>query len=187
MSLITPAVYREHDPGCSLGDDAVQRIIDANEAEMVRKIGPHSRVGSPAVEVHRGGLASLLPGQIVGSVSTVEETSDGHTWTLLAADDWILLDDGRTLGRLSGGTNSRATWAALVRLTYVPRSNLEERILGLLEMVGMDVAAGVQAGGITQRTMGSWSETYGSGDGSRETAKATILRRLHATGGIVLR
>lgn len=187
MSLITPAVYREHDPGVSLGDDALQRIIDANEAYLVRNLGPHSRVGSPVVEVHRGGTPSLQPAQIVGAVSSVEVTSDGRTWSLLAADDYLLLDDGRTLARLTGGTNSASLWGPLVRLTYVPLHNLEERILGLLEMVGMDVAAGVQQGGIVSRTMGSWSESYGSGEGSRDAAKAKVLRRLAPRGGLVLR
>lgn len=187
MSLITPAVYREHDAGCALGDDALQRIIDANEAEMVRKIGPHSRVGSPVVETHRGAMSVLSPGQIVGTVVSLEETWDGRTWTTLAADDWILLDDGRTLGRLSGGTNSASSWSPLVRLTYVPRHNLEERILGLLEMVGADVSHGVSSGGIASRTMGSWSETYGTGEDSRDATKAKVLRRLAPNGGIVLR
>lgn len=187
MSLITPAVYREHDAGCSLGDDAIQRIIDANEAEMVRKIGPHSRVGSPVVETHRGAMHSLQPVQIVGTIESVQETWDGRTWTTLASDDWILLDDGRTIGRLSGGTNSASGWAPLVRLTYVPRHNLEERILGLLEMVGADVSGGVTYGGISSRTMGSWSESYGTGEASREAAKAKILRRLAPNGGLVLR
>jgi hypothetical protein len=187
VSLISPAVYKEHDPGVALGDDALQRVIDANEAYMVRVLGPHTREGSPAVEIHRGGTSGIMPAQIVGAVSSLEETVDGRTWTLLAVDDWILLDDGRTLARLSGGTNSRSTWAPLVRVTYVPRSNLEERILALLEMVGMDTTAGVASGGVTSRTMGSWSETYGSGSTSRETAKAKVLARIHPTGGIVLR
>jgi len=187
VSLITPAVYREHDPGVSLGDDALQRIIDANEAYMIRKIGPHSREGSPAVEIHRGAYKVVAPAQVVGVVSTVEESDDGRTWTTIATDDWILLDDGLSLTRLSGGTNSRSRWAPLVRVTYLPRHNLEERILGLLEMVGTDVSNGVASGGISSRTMGSWSESYGSGEESPEAAKAKVLRRLHPTGGVFIR
>jgi hypothetical protein len=187
MTLISPAVYREHDPGVSLGDDALQRVIDANEAYMVRILGPHARVGSPAVEVIRGGTASLFPRQPVGSVLTVEEQNGGDTtWYTRAANDYLLIDGGLTVRRLSTGDNAASRWASLVRLTYVPRHNLEERILALLELVGTDVATGVNSGGLMSRTMGSWSESYGSGPTGRDATKDAILSRLHPTGGIVL-
>jgi hypothetical protein len=184
MSLITPAVYKEHDPGTALGDDALQRIIDANEAYMVRVLGPHSRVGSPAVEIHNGGHAAVYPGQILGTVVSVEERYGGDpTWYLLAASDYEVLNDGRMVRRLTTGTSARSTWGPYVRLTYVPADNLSERVAALLEMVGMDVTAGVSSGGLQSRTMGSWSETYGQGETGREAAKAKVLARLSPTGG----
>lgn len=188
MSLITPAVYREHDPGTSLEDDAIQRLIDSNEAQMVRVLGPHSREGSPAVQTLRGRVSGLLLEQPAGSVVQVRERASDGSWTVLAADDYLLLDAGNTLARLTTGTNSASRWASLVEVTYIPRANLAERIVALLEMVGTDAGAGpTSTGPVTQRTMGSWSETYGasSTSTSREATKAAILARLHPRAGIV--
>jgi hypothetical protein len=190
VSLITPAVYREHDAGTSLGDDALQRIIDSNEGYMVRVLGPHSREGSPILEIQRGRTRGLLAHQPIGSVVQIREQASGSTdWTVLDATDYLLENGGQTLTRLSTGTNASSRWASLVEITYVPAANLAERIAALLEMVGTDVGAGVTSGGISSRTMGSWSETYAAGGGGStagNVAKDAILARLHPRGGIVL-
>lgn len=191
MSLISPAVYKEHDPGATLGDDALQRLIDANEAYMVRILGPHTREGSPAVDLFDGGLQTILPRQAVGSVVQVRERpySDA-TWTVLASDDYLVLDDGLTLRRVETGTNPSTRWAYLTEVTYVPMSNLAERIAALLDMVGTDVGTGVATpGGLVRRTMGSWTEEYGDGDSggtSVDAAKNRILARLLPRAGVVL-
>jgi len=186
VSLISPAVYKEHDSGCVLGDDALQRIIDANEAYMVRKIGPHSREGSPVQERIQGGSDLLTPRQAVGHIVSVTEW--WATWTqLLDVSDYEVLHDGLVLHRLMTGQNAAYHWGPYVDLAYVPRHNLEERILALLEMVGGDVTAGVSTGGVASRTMGSWSESYGTGDESRDADRNAILRRIHKTGGVVIR
>ena len=186
-SYVFYGAYDWHFVALLAGSTVVNQVfasaIDANEAQMIRVLGPHSRSGSPVAETHRGALHNIMPVQPVGLVVSIEETSDARTWDLLDVDDWMLLDAGATVARLPGGTR----WAPLVRITYVPRANLEERILALLEMVGMDSTAGVASGGLTSRTMGSWSEDYGSGESSREAAKTAVLRRIHPTGGIVLR
>lgn len=191
MSLISPAVYKEHDPGVTLGDDALQRLIDANEAYMVRILGPHTREGSAAVDLFDGGLATVLPRQAVGSVVQVRERPySDTTWTVLASDDYLVEDDGLTLTRVHTGTNPATRWAYLTEVTYVPRSNLAERIGALLDMVGTDVGTGVATpGGLVRRTMGSWTEEYGDGDGggsSVDAAKNRILARLLPRAGVVL-
>jgi hypothetical protein len=187
MSLITPAVYREHDPGTSLEDDAIQRLIDSNETYMVRVLGPHSIVGRPVVQVLRGRSHSLLLEQGAGSVVQVRERGEDASWTVLDALDYMTLDGGQTLVRLGTGPNSARSWAVLVEVTYVPLANLAERMVGLLEMVGTDAGAGITtSGAVVSRTMGSWSETYGSGGAtSREAVKAGILERLRPRAGIV--
>ena len=176
MSLISPAVYREHDAGVSLGDDALQRLIDANEDRMVAIVGPHSRVGTPVVEIYRWADSAFLHvRRAIGVLSLVEESRDGGlTWTVLAAgDDYEVLNAGLTVHRLEA-----TRWALRVRITYVPAADLAERVIALLQMVGTDVVAGVASGGLTGQSMGSWSQSFGSGDLSPEAAKDRILRRL---------
>ena len=182
MSLISPSVYREHDPGTSLGDDSLQRLIDANEDYMVRMLGPHSRVGSPAIVTGYGsGKRVLWPPTPVGTMVSVEETpNETDPWTALAASDYRVLDGGMGVERLNATTG----WGYRVRLTYVTRDDLARRIVALLDLVGTDVAHGVASGGIASRTMGSWSESYGTGDGGRDAAKAKIIERLR-NGAIV--
>ena len=188
MSLISPAVYREHDAGTSLEDDALQRIIDSNEAYMVRVLGPHSREGSPALELHRGRTRHLLAHGAVGTVVQIREQSAGDTvWIVLDPTDYLLEDSGQTLTRLTTGPNAASRWASLAEITYIPAANLAERVTALLEMVGTDVGMGVTSGGVSSRTMGSWSESYGTpgGSGGAKAAKDKILARLHPRGGIV--
>jgi hypothetical protein len=187
MSLITPAVYREHDPGTSLGDDAIQRLIDSNEAYMIRILGPHSRVGSPVVETFLGRARTRLLRQRAGAVVQVRErASVGDAWTTLDPGDFLALDGGQTLARLASGPNSSHAWAVQTEVTYVPTDNLAERVVALLDMVGADASQGVTSGGITSRTMGSWSESYGSGEASAQAAKDRILAKIHPRAGIVL-
>jgi len=175
VSLITPAVYREHDPGCSLGDDALQRLIDANEDRMVRLVGPHSRVGSPVTTVIPDVYSAYLHlSQPIGILSLAEESFDeGSSWTSLTASDYELQNGGLTVHRL-GATR----WGYRVRLTYIPLADLAERVVALLELVGADVSAGVTSGGIASESIGSWSQTFASGDYGRQAAKDRILSRL---------
>jgi len=175
MSLISPAVYREHDPGVTLGDDAIQRLIDANEDRMIRILGPHSRVGSPIVETFRWADSPFLhPVRSIGILSTAEESHDeGETWTTLVSDEYEVYDGGLTVHRLEA-----SRWALRVRLTYLPATDLAERTVALLEMVGSDVGSGITSGGLVSQSIGSWSQAYATGEADRNAAKDRILARL---------
>lgn len=190
MSLITPAVYREHEPGTTLSDDSLQRLIDANEARMVRILGPHYQPGIPATETFdipwQRRLLNL--NQAAGSIVSVRSRPRGDiVWLPLAADDYALSDSGLLLYRLTTGTNSASYWHGIHEVTYVPAYNLEERVGALLRMVGIDVTRGPSTGGVTSRTMGSWSESYGGSPTGPDADKDTVLGSLLPHGGMVLR
>lgn len=195
MSLITPAVYKEHDAACTLGDDALQRIIDANESLMIRRLGPHAQAGSNAVERFEGGQRTALLQQPAASIVQVRERRgfwQSSAWVVLGTDDWLLENGGLTLRRLAGGTNSWYVWGAEIEVTYVPMANIAERVVALIDLCSLDVsggASGSMSGGLTSRTMGSWSESYGSGGGTSGTVKSkknAVLASLSKTGGLAI-
>ena len=166
MSLITPAVYREHNAGTSLGDDALQRLIDANETRMVRILGPHYDPGVPVVEE----IAILWKRTILNLRQPASEIL-----AVQSRPERVLRLDGpgprRLLACRSPGCSSIGSardppadppGLGVNEVAYVPRYNLEERIGVLLRMTGVDEQRGPSTGGLTARTMGSWSESYGS-------------------------
>jgi hypothetical protein len=191
MSLITPAVYREHNAGTSLGDDALQRLIDANETRMIRILGPHYDPGVPVVEeiaVHWKRTIINLK-QAASEILAVQSRPGGsYDWTVLVPDDYYLSESGLLLHRVGSGSTGGSSWTGVNEVAYIPRFNLEERIGVLLRMTGVDETRGPSTSGVTARTMGSWSEQYGSVSGTApDPEKDEMLASLLPMGGMTIR
>jgi hypothetical protein len=175
MSLISPDELRLREPEIDPAweDDALQGIIDTNEAEIVRLFGPHARME----ERLYGGTAHLYPARQVGAIVSISETigvGPGATTTVLDPTDFQLLDGGRTIRRLASGTNARYRWG-LAEVEYVPLDDIQVRVGVLVDLCKVDL----RPTGIESRTMGSWTEKYSSGkDAGREGERRAILRRL---------
>src|SRR4051812_3591782 len=100
MTLLTVDQFREH-VETSLVDDAIQRLLDDAEAEIIRYAGA---LGS-RTELVDGGSGRLVLTRPVGSITSVTETF-GTTDTILAADDYRQRNV-YVLERLYTGTNGR--------------------------------------------------------------------------------
>lgn len=159
-TLLTVGELREH-LETDLSDEALQRILNAEEAEIVRRYGPTAT----QTEMQQGGQTLLVLWRKAGSITSVIETAiDNVTQTTLAANDYRLWPSGQ-LERLVTGTHPAAFWAPLVTVTYVPEDQSAQR-KGVL----------VQLAALAAKYNGLKSESVGGGDYSATSLDYTIER-----------
>lgn len=187
-ALLTAAQLREH-VETDLPDTALDRIILAEEGEIVRRYGPHAT----AAETLQGGDEFLVLARAAASITAVTETI-GLTDTVLAADDYRLWPGGRLQRRADGTTGSfqpnvmggvidtlnvTPRWGDRVAVTYVPVDETAQRTLVLVQLCKL----AIQYSGLK-------SESVGGGDHSETTAdypveREKLLRSLRPRGGMI--
>ncbi len=139
-TLLTTAEIREH-VETDLGDDALERVVAAADAEIIRRLGPVAN----AVEVLRGGRLFLhLPRRASAIVSAVERYAAyglAAADYALVADDYKLHADGYRVERLADGTNPSSAWNGLVTITFTPLNtgDTTERKLLLANLVKLEL------------------------------------------------
>lgn len=169
MTLLTVDQFREH-VETSLVDDAIQRLLDDAEAEIIRYAGDLGSV----TELIDGGSSRLVLSRRAGSVTSVTETS-GTTTTTLDADDWRLRS-AYVLERLNTGTNPRWTWSRFATVTYVAADDTDTRAVVQLELVKIAIARNP---GLAAQTIGAWTEQYVNNSAwNPDLERASILARL---------
>jgi hypothetical protein len=118
--LLTPAQLRQV-VTTALDDADLAAVIADEEAELVRRLGPHGDgATSLTLTVRGGGRTLFLPRIPV----VVEEVSEGGA----AVSSWGVLPGGE-LVRASGD------WAALVTVTLIPEDDRPARRRALIELV----------------------------------------------------
>jgi hypothetical protein len=170
--ILTLAQMRES-VETDLPDAALQRLIDAEDAEIVR------RYGAPATQtqVLRGGSASLYLSRQASAITSVSEEVGG-TVTALAADDYELWSGG-ILEREADGTNGRAAWGERVTVVYVPVADAEQRTACLAQLVQL----AVRYSGVASESIGG---DYSATKHDYQRERERLLRKLAPRGGMVI-
>ena len=120
----------EHD----LTDEAIQRLIDDAEDDILSRFGPHAT----QVEDVVGGGIYVFPRRRISTVTSIVETSNEED-TTLATNDYKIMNNGWQLKRLTNGSNGRNTWAPEVRLTYTPVAEADQRKRVIIDLVRLAV------------------------------------------------
>lgn len=121
-ALLTPTALRGH-VETDLGDAALSDIIDSEEAEIIRRYGPHS------VQVSRlpGGRFTLVLSRAAASITSVREY-----WGSVAADvepeEYTVAMGGWALERNDGA------WGTWVDVTYTPVDETKQRKRVLIDL-----------------------------------------------------
>lgn len=149
-------------------DDALQRLIDAAEREVIDRFGEHTT----QTDDLEGGAGYLFPMRPVGSVTSITE-SIGNTDVVLAANDYVLRNGGKMIERRSDGTNGRTSWADRVRVVYVPVTEDARRKEVMIDLVRHALTS---VPGQTSQSDGDHS--FNSQD--YQEAREKILSRLYA-------
>jgi len=133
VSLLTVAELKAQ-VRTSLADADLQRVIDREEAEVVRFYGPHY-VDAPTgvTETLEGGTRSLYLRRRLASVTSITEyqTADAASGTALTAgtDYRVWAAQGR-LERMPTG----AKWGAVVSVVYVPADDDDLRRAAIVDL-----------------------------------------------------
>lgn len=175
MALLTLAQMREH-VETDLVDDALQRLIDAEEEEILR------RLGAPLTQTESFPVRSqtqLYLSRRASTIVSITEEIEGGATTTLAADDYELWWN-QSLEREPDGTNPRSSWGERVTVVYTPQDTTAQRIGLLVQLVQLAV-----------RYTGVQSESIGSGDYSATShdylrERERLFRRLEPRGGVFL-
>jgi len=165
VALLKVVEFEEHFE-TDLSSDAIQRLLDAAEKQIIRRFGQH-KVGQ--VDEMTGRTKFIFPSRPVATLTSIVETVDEDD-TTLAADDSKLIHGGRMIERLSDGTNSRNIWGDRVKVSYDPEDEDDIRKEVQIDLVKLTI----QWEGLKSKKAGNVST--GFGDYAKE--RDEILMRL---------
>lgn len=180
MTLLTVDEFRGFVTS-ALGNDEIQLILDAAEAEIVRIVGASDSV----VELATGGSRYIFLGRPAASITSVTETNpwDG-VFVTLASGDYLIHPGGYILERLPYGPNTRLAWWGRVTTTYVP---LDDEALRKSVQLDLSRLMLNYQPGVTSETVGSWTTQLGSNaNWNNDTERDAILSRLDPEGRMVV-
>lgn len=170
MAILTVDELREH-VETTLGDDALQRLLDAAEDAIVAYAG----APGSAVEIVDGGYRKLVLSRPASAISTIVERRNSVN-TTLTAGDFRLRGGGYVLDRLNDGTNRRSTWDELVTVTYTPVDDSDLRAVVQIALCRLLLN---QNPGRTQEQIGAWLESFqASKDWNFRDEWAAVLSQL---------
>lgn len=170
--ILTVEQLREH-VTTTLGDDALQRLLDAAEELIISYVGPGaSTYEEPEaidelITVH-GDL--LMIGRPAQAIDTVIEGT-----TTLDPSDYELRSSGTQVRRLRTGTNPSWRWHGRVDITYIPLTDSARREVAQIELVKLDISFDPL---LVSETIGAWSESYQQGQKSADEWRDEILSTL---------
>lgn len=167
MALLTPAQFREHHE-TDLGDDALQRLLDDAENEIVRRFGEHV-TQTEWLEPGIGNAKLLFLTRRVSAVTSVAETVVEET-TALAADDYAV-ESGFLLRRLSDGTNGRTYWGDRVKVVYTPEDDTPRRKRVQVDLVKL----AIQYEGLKASSVGNQRLDMGDYETQRRAVLSALL------------
>jgi hypothetical protein len=179
--ILTVDELRQHVdfPTGSDADDALQRLLDASEADIVRAVGAPGAV----TEYVDGGWTTLITSRPIASLTSVTLDFDG-TPLAVETDDYRFTTGGQVLHRLATGTNPGYYWSGKVEVIYTPAD--DEAIRAAVQVDLIRLALSVSPG-LTGRTIGDWSETYAANSAyNPDIARELILSRLSGPPGMVV-
>jgi hypothetical protein len=143
MALLTTAEIREH-VETDLTDSALQRVLDAEEQQIIYYCGEHQSQNDRFVNSHDKRV--LYPNRRVDSITKVTEYIYPEpnfvgtpTETELSANDYELVDNGRRIDRLPQGDNGRTYWGDIVVVEYTPYDDQKRRKVALIDLVKLSL------------------------------------------------
>lgn len=179
-SLLSPDDIREFEPAPELSDEALQLLIDAAEAEIVRYAGDPDA----AIEWVAGGQQVIVLGRQAASVTSIVEQADGPSPVTLSSDDYEIDPSGFLIYRLRTGTNPRWRWWGRVVVTYAPVGDDAIRAGVEVDLVRLMIS---YKPGATSETVGSWTTQLSSNaKWNNDAERQMILSRLIVHGRMLV-
>ncbi len=175
--MLSVAELREH-ISSSLGDEALQRLLDAAYASIDAFLGTE---GS-ATELLAGDHRYVILGRPAESITSVVEGFGATSPTTIATDDYLLHPGGYILERIVGGTTSRSRWRGRVQVTYRPRDDEAIRDVVAIDLINLDLNTKV---GVTMEQVGAWMRQFGNNK-TYDQLRDEVLARLASDPSLVV-
>ena len=171
MPLLTVSEVRDA-VQTDLGDTALGLMVDAADADIVERYGPHAQDGDVTLTIYPGTNSQLvyLPRPLL-SVSEVREGDTTLGDPLTVNTDWSLRDEGRVIRRES---TKNTCWKSMVQVVGTPVDNDAKRKMALINLVKL--AAEYQ--GVGSRRIGDVSQTNLDYEQERERQLRVIAPKL---------
>lgn len=139
-----------------VSDDVLDILLEANEAAIERELG--GPVGSVTQIISTPTESFFTLRRRAASVTSVTTSTDGVS-TLLAANDYRLAWDRRTVYRLGDGTNPSAYWPGrpgITTIVYAAEDDEADRKRVQASLCALDLN---DAPGVAMEQIGAWMET----------------------------
>lgn len=169
--LLDVDTFREHYK-TSLGDDAIQRFIDAEDALLLARLGPIGTITD--VRFPRGESVILLGRTPVSVVSVTEKAY--LVERVLDPLDYLLVRS--TFYRLDTGPHPPNYYTDRITIVYTAVDDVAVRVMAMINLVGLDVLE-KDAGAVRSRTVGQHAVTYATPE-ERQKAREAIWASLQA-------
>ncbi|MGH7850294.1 MAG: hypothetical protein ACREOP_08355 [Thermodesulfobacteriota bacterium] len=175
---ITPEILKQHFE-TDLVDEAIQRLIDSEDAEITRRFGSNASVteqhllaapmGYNGQEAQKVSQRRIWTKQPIGSVTSVKEgptLAAADLTTLVVDTDYRVINNGRAIERIDVDFDRR------VEIVYVPVSDVKRRDRVTIDLVKLSI----QYQGLSSEKVGDYANTSVEYQKEREA----ILRSLNS-------
>jgi len=171
MTLLTTADFRLIE-ATALEDAALQMFLDAAEAEITRFAG----AAGTSEEWFQGGQQFISLARPFSAITSITEitTWDGVT-QLLDSTDYLAYPGNFRLQRVGTGNHPRWYWYGRIVVIYTATDDDTLRKAVQAELVKLDLDTKF---GVTQETVGQWSQSFQQQAGDTEKQREYILSRL---------
>lgn len=150
-----------------LEDEALEALIEREEAVLVKRIGPNYDADTPLVETVEGRGKSLFLSRPITSITSIEEARClGGEMTELTTDEFHSWHAEGRLMRLPRWT----CWGEVVTVTYQPEDDTETRKALLIELLRLTLD---RTGLKSENVAGEYSYTAPDWDASRDRLLAS--------------
>ena len=156
-----------------LEDASLGQIINEEEAEIVRRFGPHAEEGTVIETIDSEKACNVFLPRRIFSVSTVTE-GDGITQTALAVADYRVWPKEGRLERIAT-LGITIEWQPHVVVTYTPQDDKFERQRILLELCRISVERQV----MKQESVGQQDYSYKAPNNWEEERERVLSKLQH--------
>jgi hypothetical protein len=172
MSLLTIVELKQHIE-TDLADDALQRLIDDAEDEIVER---HGELEAQTDVINDASLSTcLFLSRKAESITTItEELKENGSFdsTVLDPTDYRLRGNDRQIDRLTDGPNPRSTWGDSVIIIYAPKDEENRRKRVAVDLVRL----AIQYNALKSERVGDYSAT----SEDYERARSKLIARLES-------
>lgn len=150
-----------------LEDEALEALIEREEAVLVQRIGPNHDPVVPLVETVDGRGKDLFLSRPITTITTIEEARClGDEMTELTAEEFHIWHKQGRLTRLP----RRTCWGEVVTVTYQPEDDTETRKALLIDLLRLTLE---RTGLKSENVAGEYSYTAPDWDASRDRLLAS--------------